>query len=175
MKIQDPNQPITFVNGKRMNPNIEVSFYLILAGILATLLFSEGFERFIGLLFLPIGLVPFFTKWGTDIQLSSKNYRHYRSIYGLSWGSWKSYAPFSDIVIQTNRYSGLAQSRTGITTEVSDIRTEVFFMTTDHRHKVLVALAKNVKEAHLIAAELSSQTNMPIKKFNPVRINRIRR
>lgn len=158
---------IKFVNGKGLNPNIEVLFYVLLALLIILGFTANGPEGLLIVPLLPIGLVPLFSGWGTEIQLSSKNYRHYRSIYGLSWGKWKSYTYCSDIVIQTNHYSGLAQSRTSVSTTVEDKRTEVFFMTFDHRHKVLIAVAENAKEAFEIAQDLSRKTGFPIKKFHP--------
>jgi len=123
-----------------------------------------------------IGIMPFFSHWGTELNFERETIREYNSILGLRWGSWKTFEYHTDIVVQTLHYKDEVYSAMGVSgagirnfkvMTLQDKKTKVFFMTPDHRHKFLVATGKNAEHAFKIAKELSEKTGKKIKKFSP--------
>lgn len=139
---------------------------------------TSGIMTLLSIPFLIAPLLPLFSSWGSEIHLDTNRIREFNSFFGFRFGPWKTMVPYTDIVIQTLHYTkkmGGMNSRSGLTImgifepnlTLEKSKTQVFLMTPDHRRKILVAVAKNGKEAVDIALNLSEKTGRNIRPFNP--------
>jgi hypothetical protein len=170
----------SFIHSKKFPyPLVMLSYIFLIFGIGLLITFLQsGFDAdliigyTITLIVIFLGLMQFFFRRGVDISYENRSYKEFMKIYGLKMGSWKPIDKYTDVSILTLSEAFRANSRGGAQTDYVEMKTGVYFLTPTHRTRILIAYAKDGKDAVSIGELLSKKINMDLKRFNPQRISR---
>lgn len=143
---------------------------LVFVGAIAVLgsLIEMFTNPLLAIILLLVGLFICTSSYGTEIDVTNKNYREYGSIYGLKRGSWFD--------LNTMPYLAILKSRSGYrmystsnrsTTDTTDYF-DVCLLNQTHRKKVVLMRFKSKDEALKFASNIESQLGVALTQFNPV-------
>jgi hypothetical protein len=123
----------------------------------------------VGLLLVILGGFGFSSSLGIDVCLRTNYIREYHLVYFLiKMGKWKSTASYPDICILKLGKSKTTHQSTGAFFSTMDASiNEVFFMTANHRKRILIAKCASLEAAVNTAKMLEEKTGKSLKEFNP--------
>ena len=181
-KLKIKKDTITISHGMRFPLSKTYPQFLIMLLIVFLLLIpsqssSGGKFIIIGLLLFII-IVGLTSNTGIRINLKKEKIFEYYGCLGFRFGASKEFKKYSCLVLKTTEKKKQALNMY-MEVSTSDFMrisksTEIFFMNSSHRRKVLCGSFDTFHEAKEFAEEISRKLNYPIEKFAP-KINTRRR
>ncbi len=123
-----------------------------------------GFMLMLGLIIL------FMTRSGLELSSDGKSFRLFRSIFGLKYGKWQQ-IPFTVVSVLSKSYTESFYSRTNRSISDSNLKHEVYFLSSNHRNKQFICSFQNSNSAVEKAKEIASFCHLKTEKYNPKRIS----
>lgn len=117
-----------------------------------------------------LGLTFSFTEEGIQIDIESKLFRKYYTLYFIKLGGkWQSYEKYPFIAIRNMKFSTTAYSRANVPCETSlDTFYDIFLLDETHSMKVLIKRLSNKEKAIEEANIIEKQLNVQLITYNPV-------
>jgi len=120
-----------------------------------------------GLIFLIFPILAYTSLFGSEFSEDLKRMREFSLIIGFRKGKWIDLNAYSDLVIIQLSRSGGMFSRTGRSTQYDASKIEIYLMTPDHRHRLLVNVCKSGEEAIEVSEKLAQTLNKKLTAFKP--------
>lgn len=145
-----------------------VFFIMGIAMIFTSGLDGEIFMLLVcGIGFAVIGGWMAFSTYGMQIDSDHHRFREYGAILGIKYGKWKQQSMFPYMAILGSRKSSLGRSYTGVTTSMQVYSVDLYFLTENHRGKVVIKEFPNSEKAIEFAQELKEITGARLVKYSP--------
>lgn len=153
-----------YLIGKSFPPAMRYGAYLVLAVALYNLLFTPIIALLIALAAAFVAFAD--TRFRVDAE--QMRYQSHNSFLGLRLGTWHSLKGFTELCILKSTLKTQAYSRTLQTAETSsDEYYNVYFLTKNHRNKILAGRFHNLEEARSAADDLSKALNWELVNYQP--------
>jgi len=166
--ISNSKADISISNGFSFGPATRFLAGILAAfGLLAVLTGGPGL--FVGPVICLMSFFALTSKFGTEISLSNNYIREYGSVFGIKSGKWESSLLLPDLcVLKIGKTQSVANSRTGgLGTDMDVSKNEVYFLSANHRKKILIKVCNSKAEALNFAQDLAQKMGKNLAEFNP--------
>jgi len=141
---------------------------LVLIGVLPMLgMLTDSRTAAFGFVFLIFPILAYTSLFGSEFSEDLKRMREFSLIIGFRKGKWIDLNAYSDLVIIQLSRSGGMFSRTGRSTQYDASKIEIYLMTPDLRHRLLVNVCKSGEEAIEVSEKLAQTLNKKLTAFKP--------
>lgn len=153
-------------------PSFELAIRLISGAFgvtgIVSILTGSALAILVGLIILTCALYAITTKSGVIIDREKKLLREYVSYYGIKGGKWVSLQKFPHLVILRAQKNPPLFHK-GKAPEREDVY-KLYLMNKSHYTRVPLKTFDSQEEAMELAAQLSRELGLEVRKFNPQRL-----
>jgi len=110
----------------------------------------------LGVILILVGAFVWSNYFGMEIDTRNQTYREYSSAFGMKYGSWLPMNTLPYVSVLMIKEGMTVYSRSNRSTTISEERYGAYFLSKNHREKILIGKYDKKEEAMNFAQELAS-------------------